>query len=101
MLTSGCEGSVLAMPLTSYECPLGFTPMLPRLLPQGWCRVISFQIQHSEVDLTGVLRDGVPAEITSLSKTVWLVAEALLSAALLLVDDDLTLVTGDWVTRMD
>ena len=44
--------------------------------------------------MTGVLRDGVPSEITSLSKTVWLVAEALLSAALLLVDDDLTLVTG-------
>ena len=53
----------------------------------------SFRFNHSEVDLTGVLGDGVASEVSALSKTVWLVAESLLAAAFLLVNDDFALVS--------
>ena len=51
------------------------------------------RFNHSEVDLTGVLGDGVASEVSALSKAVWLVAESLLVAAFLLVNDDFTLVS--------
>ena len=40
------------------------------------------------------MRDGVPAEIASLSKAVGFVSETLLVASFFLVNDDLTLVAG-------
>ena len=49
-------------------------------------------LDHFEVDLTGVLGHRVSTEVSSLSKTIGLVSEAPLFAALLFVDDDFTFV---------
>ena len=49
-------------------------------------------LDHFEVDLTGVLGHRVSSEVSSLAQAVRLVSEALLFAALLLVDDDFAFV---------